>query len=339
MSLPQSRHSIMIVGEAWGREEAEAGQPFVGYSGKLLRSMLRHAGIDYASCYVTNVFNFQPEGNKLESLTAPKSEAIPGMPQLGQKMWISKRYAPELERLWAEVETINPNVILALGATPLWALSRNLGIKKFRGTPILASDGKHKILPTYHPAAIGRQWKLRPIAIADMQKARAESLFPELRRPRRFIYLEPSLDDIAWFYERYIKDASVVSTDIETKQGTITEIGFAPQWDRALVIPFYNHITNGNYWPSPSEELAAWRWVQRICEEKPLVGQNFSYDLQYLWAKNHIKTLEVADDTMILHHAMYPEMEKSLGFLGSIYTNEPSWKFMRKDNETLKQED
>jgi hypothetical protein len=35
-------------------------------------------------------------------------------------------------------------------------------------------------------------------------------------------------------------------------------------------------------------------------------------------------------DTMIAHHAMYPEMAKSLGFLGSVYTDLPAWKPMRK---------
>lgn len=330
---------IMIVGEAWGEQEAEAGKAFVGPSGGVLKSMLRMAGIAFDQCYVTNVFNFRPAQNRLESLAAPKSEALENMPQLGQKLWISRRYQPELDRLWDEINMVNPNVIIALGATPLWALTRQTGIKKYRGTPMLAFDGKHKIFPTYHPAAIIRQWKLRPIAIADLEKARVESEFPQLRRPRRYVYIEPSIDDIAWFYEKYIQPAEVVSADIETRQGTITEIGFAPCWDRALVIPFYRRSLNTNYWSSISEELATWRWVERICREKSLCGQNFSYDLQYLWSKNHIATPEVSDDTMILHHAMYPEMEKSLGFLGSIYTNEPSWKFMRKDNETLKAED
>jgi hypothetical protein len=42
---------------------------------------------------------------------------------------------------------------------------------------------------------------------------------------------------------------------------------------------------------------------------------------------------------MLLAHAMQPEMEKSLGFLGSIYTDEPAWKFMGRRGETLKAED
>jgi hypothetical protein len=173
--------------------------------------------------------------------------------------------------------------------------------------------------------------------ISDLVKARRESLFPELRRPERFIHIEPSIQDIADFYEEYIRPVSTLSTDIETKQGTITEIGFAPSWDRAIVIPFYSRSApDGNYWPTRALEIEAWRWVRRICAEHTHFGQNFSYDIQYLWTRNHIPVPEVSDDTMILHHAMYPEMEKSLGFLGSIYTDEPSWKFMRQDAEELR---
>jgi hypothetical protein len=32
---------------------------------------------------------------------------------------------------------------------------------------------------------------------------------------------------------------------------------------------------------------------------------------------------------MLLHHAMQPEAPKGLEFLGSVYTNEASWKLMR----------
>ncbi len=46
----------------------------------------------------------------------------------------------------------------------------------------------------------------------------------------------------------------------------------------------------------------------------------------------------VTDDTMLLHHALQPEMEKGLSFLGTIYTSEASWKMMRK-KDTVKRED
>lgn len=43
---------------------------------------------------------------------------------------------------------------------------------------------------------------------------------------------------------------------------------------------------------------------------------------------------------MVMHHALFPEMEKNLGFLGSIYTSEPAWKMMRpKGHKMEKMED
>jgi len=333
-----TQYNIMLVGEAWGQQEEEVGEPFVGPSGQVLNGMLSTAGIDRKACYLTNVFNFHPVGNKLDALKSNKAEAIKDWPKLGS-IHIDSKYQVELDRLLREIETIAPNIIIALGATALWALCKRSGIKKYRGTPLLTFDGKIKVLPTYHPAAIMRQWSQRPIVISDLGKARNEAAFPELRRPVRLIHLEPTIDDIANFYERYIESVDVVVCDIETKRGTITEVGFAPTIDRAIVIPFYSRRRpGGNYWPDQKSEVAAWKWVEYICREKRLVGQNFSYDIQWLWSKNHIATPQIEDDTMILHHSMYMEMEKSLGFLGSIYTSEPSWKFMRTDTDDFKKD-
>lgn len=335
---------FVIVGEAWGEAEEAAGAPFVGASGQLLNRMLAAAGIRRGDCHLTNVFNFRPANNKLASICGPREAAIPGWPQLGQKLWPRAEHARELDRLFRELAEHQPTVIIALGSTALWALTKINSIKKYRGTPILDYTSTYKILPTYHPAAVLRQWSLRPVVIADFEKALSESEFREIRRPKRLIYLEPSLEDIEDFYKKYIRGSASVSCDIETKTigklRTITEVGFAPSPDRAIVIPFFSRNIRGHsYWPTPEFEFEAWAWVERICKEKVLFGQNFNYDISYLWHEMGIAIPRIGPDTMILHHALYPELEKSLGFLGSLYTKEPSWKFMRQSNEGLKAED
>jgi hypothetical protein len=55
--------------------------------------------------------------------------------------------------------------------------------------------------------------------------------------------------------------------------------------------------------------------------------------MQWLWRAG-CPVRNARDDTMLLHHALYPEMPKSLGFLGSIYTEEASWKLLRKHKST-----
>lgn len=332
---------IMIVGEYWNEQEEREGVPFAGPAAGVLYGLLAQAGIDKRECYFTNTFNLRPAGNRIESFYGPKAEAIPNYRAVFNGKYIHKRYAPEIERLLAEVERVRPNVIVALGNLPLWALCKKSGIKRYRGAPLPTWETNYKVIPTWPPASILRQWELRVIALADLTKARAESSFPELNRPRRYIYLEPSLDDIEDFYTKYLVPTPFVSCDIETKNQTITEVGYATaDGKRALVIPFYSRLaSDGNYWPTLSEERRAWQWVRRINAEKPLIGQNFSYDMQYFWRTVGIPCPRFLGDTMLLHHSLQPEMEKGLGFLGSVYTNEPSWKFMRTDHDTIKKGD
>jgi len=82
--------------------------------------------------------------------------------------------------------------------------------------------------------------------------------------------------------------------------------------------------------------LTAWNYVRRWCQ-KPSVFQNGLYDIHFLWRRYGISVPNAIDDTMLMHHAFQPEMEKGLGFLASIYTDEQSWKFMRK-TDTIKKE-
>jgi DNA polymerase len=346
-----SNARIMLLGEAWGDEESFQGKPFVGPSGRLLDSMLHQCGIKRSECYVTNVFNVQPQPkNDVENLCGPRETAMPGYPALKSGKYVKAMYEPELKRLFDEIRTYKPTLIVALGASAAWAMLGTSGIKKIRGAPSLMSGRALvevgtpiKVLPTYHPAAVMREWGLRPTVIADLHKAAREAEFPELRRPRREIWIEPGLDDLARFEVEYIIPSPDLSIDIETAGRQITCVGFAPTTDRAIVIPFVDVTKrDGNYWPDLKSELAAWDYVRRWCNlRKCVVGQNFLYDMNFLWTEYGIPIRNAAeiDDTMLLHHALQPEMEKGLGYLATIYTDELAWKFMRPKHETIKQED
>jgi len=336
----------MIVGEAWGCEEEDAGGvPFVGASGKLLRGLLRQVGIAYDEAYVTNVFNLRPHpSNNIINLCGSRGEGIPGYPALSRAKYAKAEYASELDRLFEEIARVNPTLILALGATPSWALLKTSGIKSIRGAPLPfhLSGHTYKVLPTYHPAAVLRDWSLRPILLADLHKARRELEYPDIRRPQRSIWIEPTYTDLIAFECGYINSSPQLSIDIETEAEQITCIGFAPSPSIGLVVPFVDKTKPGNsYWKTLEEEVRVWQWVRKMCGlKKRIVGQNFLYDIGYLWGKYGIPVPHATDDTMLLHHSLQPEMDKGLGFLGSIYTDEASWKFMgRAKHKTLKTED
>lgn len=337
-------YKIVIVGEAWGDVEAQYRRPFVGPAGQELDRILADAGLSRADAYLTNVFNFHPERNNIETLCCgPKDpEVLRGRSALLPGKYLRAEFEPELTRLMSELDEIRPNLVIALGNTASWALLDETRISKHRGT---VSYSKYlpwlKVLPAYHPAAVLRQFDLRHVTVVDFQKAKAEAEFPEIRRPKREIWYEPTLDDIRAFAESFITPTCTLAIDIETAHEQITCIGFAPTIDRALVIPFVDpRKPAANYWPTLEHELAAWAWIDKLCQHPSVVGQNFLYDVQYLWMKYGIAVPGMDHDSMLLHHSIFPESEKGLAFLGSVYTNESSWKEDRaRGKHTIKRED
>jgi uracil-DNA glycosylase len=335
--MDRKKVDVCLVGEAWGEKEEEVGKPFVGTSGWLLDQMLGAVGIDRKECLVTNCFNLRPRpNNDIKNLCGQKPLGIPGIPPLAPGKYILAQYAPELERLYDEIRAADPNIIIALGATAAWALLHSTGIRGIRGATTVTCQSvsarlgrSYKVLPTYHPAAVAREWSIRPIVIADLDKARRQSLTPEFRRPSRDIWLKPTLEDLATYDVQFIQKATILSADIETKQDQITCIGFAPSGGSCIVIPFFTE-SGANYWSTLTDELAAWSYVRRWLATKPTVFQNGLYDINFLWSRYGIPVPLAAEDTMLLHHAMQPELEKGLGFLGSVYTEEASWKAMGK---------
>ncbi len=346
-SYGPSPANILVLGEAPGTEETQRGRPFVGPSGYELRRMLALIGLNLDDCRRTNVFSRQPAGNNLHLYcgdgTRPHRDLGPMVTNpLG---FMDLQHQPDLDRLAQEIADCNPNVILALGNTAAWALGLGLGISALRGSvhthfsPLL--NREVKVLPTYHPAAVLRQWDLRVVALADMEKMHVESASPKFQFDNSELWLNPTLDDLDEFDRDHMVPARICAADIETKRGQITAISFAPRPDISLAIPFWIEGNSPNYWPTPQSEVAAWSYVRRWLERGDLikVGQNFLYDLQYLM---HLcSPVNCSEDTMLLHHSMFSELPKSLGFLGSVYANTPSWKSMRtfKRDEAFKRDD
>jgi len=347
-----SKHAkIVLVGEAWGEREDLFKHPFVGYAGMELARMLSETGItrkfthtsgapepymmshwQASGLFLTNVFADRPPNNKLKEWCLPKKD-VPkdyNLPYLKSGEYIHPAFIPHLDRLYEELIQVKPNLIIALGNTACWALLGQTSISKIRGTTSWSKAVDCKILPTYHPSAVLQNWSLRTIVLQDLLKAKREGLQPEIKRPERWVLINPTLDDIYHWAQR---PATLYAVDIETKKGQITMVGFARSPQDAIVIPFINP-DNTNYWATHEDEVRAWVMVKEMLErDVPKIGQNFLYDLSYL-VKVGIRPKNCSEDTMLLHHSLYPELPKSLSFLGSIYSEgESAWKLMRTRNK------
>lgn len=333
---------IALVAETWGQQEELTKQPLIGSSGQELNRMLSEAGLQRSHCFATNVFALRPTANNLELLCDSK-KAVGGklytLPQIKQGKYVEPRFLPEVNRLAEELRTIDPNLVIALGGVATWALLQNPRIGTIRGTTAesVLVPGL-KVLPTYHPSAVLRNWPLRTIVLADLLKAAREAEFPEIRRPQRFILVRPTLAEMWEWWEEHGRNAPWIAIDIETTKGQIKNIGFATHRQHAINIPFIVK-EKFSYWPTLEEEHHAWSFVKMACEsDPPKIGQNFLYDLQFIWRMG-IRVKNYREDTMLLHHSLYPELQKGLGFLGSIYSNEPAWKLMRKNTDMMKRDD
>jgi uracil-DNA glycosylase len=347
---------VVIVGEAPGEREEKWGVPFVGATGDLLKQLLQESGFDPSSCYYTNVFMDRPPNNLLGAFCVKgeeaKEEAVslgwPSYPfeSLSQGLYIKPYYCLELLRLKEEIEEVNPNLVIALGNTAIWALLGTTGINKWRGAISPGHLTKHKVLPTFHPAMIFRAWHQRVVVLMDLIKAKHESSFPEIRYTPRELWVSPTLQDLQIFYEK-IQSSQAIAVDIEThtfkSKGRfypfISMVGFAISPFQAFCIPFIKP-DGSHYWSTLEEEQQAWDWVQEIMNlPQPKILQNGAgFDIHHLY-RNGIAVWHYDRDTMVKHHALYLGMQKGLGFMGSIYANEGPWKQYRPKSKLEKAEE
>jgi uracil-DNA glycosylase len=337
-AIPNS--SILIVSEYLSdKDESGAMTSPIGH---VFRGWMKQVGVNPDHCHFVSVLR-GPSLN--EALTKDKTMAAKGLRSIGQGRYFRNDMLHHLEHLRNYINKLNPNVVVALGDLSMWACTSERSLKNARGRVTLGipAINERKVIPTYSPTQVMADYPLRPIVLADLAKALRESASPSLHRPQRWLHLAPSLLDMKAFYHQYIVPAEAISVDIETKGAMITCVGFAPSKDRCLIIPFFDESQpDGNYWRTKEDERLAWVFVRKVLAEKPSFGQNFQYDMQYLWREVGIGCPKFCDDTMLLHHALQPEMQKGLGFLASIYTDEMAWKFMHKmktDDKTGKKED
>src|SRR6185312_24939 len=313
---------ILVLAEAPGEQESEKGKPLIGPSGYALRSMLNTIGVNLDDCWKSNVFSRRPPNNSLAAgygtdVPSPRSRALGALGR-NPTWWLADEHFGELDRLAQEIEAVNPNIIVALGNTACWALGLTGGISDIRGYVYQTQAvGDHhlsrpfKVLPTYHPAMILRQWSHRTISISDLEKARVEAADPTFTPDSAELWLSPSLEDMETFRARFLAGATYVATDVETKKGQITCVSFAPSPAISLCVPFWIEGPQPHYWATEAEELRAWKWCAEVLEDPATVKvlQNGLYDVQYFY-KHGIRPQNCTADTMLQHHSLYSELQK-----------------------------
>lgn len=305
---------LWLIGEAPGKNEDLEGRPFVGGSGQVLNSMLQEVGIQRSECYIDNIIQYQPPNNNFGIYYADAERQLP-----------NSKLLQAHERMRNLILQHQPNVVVAFGNEALYALTGKKAITKWRGS-ILGGLGRTKVIPTYHPAAIMRQFDFRTACLFDLTKVKAESktnVFPTI--PPDYFGTGETFEEVMSVLDLLDSSQHNISFDIETdiELQQIISIAFAHSSSDAFCIPiFYNGKSKWN----PEEEIGIIKRIKVMMERpiKRLIAQNAQFDLTYLkvkWGIDAVRNMYM--DTMIAHHCVYPELPKSLAFQVSIYTNHP----------------
>ncbi len=320
---------VMIVGEAYSDQESLRGEPFLGNPGEELNRLLHEAGFMRSECYLTNAVNARPPASDPLRWIALKKSAITTSHILYQNKWVLPIVREGIESLREEISRVKPSIIIALGNFPLWALTLEWGILKWRGSMLPGPEGS-LIIPTYHPKAIFQQWELRATALLDLKRARKELDSPT-PLPRWNFHVRPTFEktlNILCYLQALVKESPTwIDLDLETRFSHIACCGLS--WSRtdALCIPFMESRNPEGYWNQEEEAVIVWHLYKLLTHPNCLIRwQNGLYDAQYIYRYWHFIP-NGKQDTMLSQHTMFPGLKKSLDFQASMYCEHYSyWK-------------
>ena len=311
--------NIMFVAEAPGEQENRTGLPFQGPAGKTFDSLLNQAGITRQDCLIANVARERPPGNKIGFYYEDNKQTTPKP--------IMKAF---IEYLRKEIATLRPNIVVALGATALYTLTGMKGIERARGyiTESTLVPGI-KVLPTYHPQAVGYTWNLGFQVIMDLRKALINSYTPDLPKDDRVLQSSTSKNEYLQYLEWLLNEhKEPIAVDIETASpgSHIDIMGIADSPKHAVSFEF---LRGRKPVYSLDGELGVWQRLEKVLSTKDLIMQNAPYDITVLWHNNKIFCKNIIADTMIATHVCWPEVPRNLGFQASICLNVPAWKHLQ----------
>lgn len=292
-----------------------------------IKNSLEQAGISIDSVLLCSVLTYYP-----------------GFRATGRNFnWNDSKVKECCAQLDLALRKFKPDLIISLGSLTLKHIKPGSDkLDAERGAPFKTADGILGIA-SYHPRDLFMFPENTTLAVHDIKKgvrlAREKWDYPEFT-----VDATPTFGDAIRKLNALADKKVYIASDIETlikPRNIMTCCGIAWRTSgsyEALVIPFKGLSAGKRYW-NKTEEKAIWVALNRVLRECPMVGHNaVRFDHGVLAEEHHIQANYV-DDTMFAHWECYPEFLKSLGFVNSIYNDDPYWKSDHKQaGKTFKDE-
>jgi len=363
---------IVLVGDAPAIQEVRERRPFVGPAGNLLMKAIKPAGLRRNDIHWTNLLLCRPPENDLsrvlevtkrknrqlekvnkERLKDAKAEGIfrddvPQEPLIPTPMQCC---APRLDKEMEQFSQVIPVGSYAIKQV----VGKGAKIFELRGSPVTVERGDRevKMLPTLHPSFVMRNLRWDHVVRSDLRRA-VRFFSDKMNWYPPDITFNPTAEELLSFITRN----PVLSCDVETDDieclianmrcialGTDREVMVIGTRPIGAVPDKYlrpeEAARRQKHWGFyPDTELHRVLDVLRdwLTNENYIkVGHNFGY-YDYLCIEQQIGVRPApVIDTMLVHRLVASELPHSLGFVGSIYTDAPSWKTDREGNKKATQ--
>ncbi len=337
---------VLFVGQNPGEMEDELGKCFIGRSGQVLGALVNLAGILMEDARFTNAVRCWSPGNR-----APKKDEILSC-------------QPYLQE---EIMETRPDLIVTLGAVALQSLYEKVPLGTVVGQTLYYHEDTLEsgavptpLLPTYHPAAIMRNWALAPLVMTHLEKAKRLLDGTQKEEPLGNYTVLKTLDDLdAATPDLLNPPQGFLSIDSETaglewKEDEIMMVSFSTSPGNGYAIPILGqHIKSFGFWQGLYPQLIA-KVGEILSSDTPKALQNGSFDIRFLerssdqpWVKAATsfgwRVANLKHDTMLLHKALHEEMPKETkpneqSRLLSLYTGMPDyWAEGRKKSKNKSQ--
>lgn len=159
-----SDSSLLLIGEAPGKDEVANSKPFVGMAGKNLAQFLEILGLKREEIYITNAIK-----HRLSKIN-PSTGRVSNRPAAKEEIEQNREYLIE------EIRIIEPKFIVTLGNVPLRSVlgDNKASIGEWHGKlgTVVLNELEYGLYPLYHPASIIYNASLKEIYLKDIENLR-----------------------------------------------------------------------------------------------------------------------------------------------------------------------
>ena len=307
---------ILFVSDFLRTKEAIEKSILSGERRDILINALNSAGVVSSDYAFTIIHPTSANGNKISSFN--KEQKI--YAQIACKELINQSKA---------------NVIVPIGEYALKYITGIEEIKKYH-LSILTSKaefGSRKVVPLLHMETIQRSYSDVAYIRFGATRLKEEMSSTLLNIPARKFHLslDCTFDFQVDYLENIIKNATEVSTDVETGNGCVNTVGIAISPYEAIVI---ESTPQGK---TPAQFHKLWDLYRKIWQSESIgkIAQNGLFEST--WASVYgIKFNNLSFDTMWAMKFLHPTLERGLDNVGRIYTRYPYWKDDHSDFNNIR---